>query len=220
MCHNAQNSLKIQRTNETAHIYGCSASVVRLRGLSSGIRSDRKKESEMRTQVNKSPDRRWRKLRVTLNVLAAFAIAGSVGCTPPAPSATTDNKAAASAPSKQAANPVVAKCVNCGRIESVREVVTKGEGTGLGAVGGAVVGGVLGNQVGGGQGKDLATVVGAVGGAVAGNEIEKRTKTTKSYEITVRLDDGSSRTFQEPNMPSWRPGDQVKINNGSIQLSR
>ena len=39
---------------------------------------------------------------------------------------------------------------------------------------GAVVGGLLGNQVGGGNGKTLATVVGAVGGGYVGNEIAKR----------------------------------------------
>ena len=102
-------------------------------------------------------------------------------------------------------------------VESVREVELKGEGSGLGAAGGAVVGGVLGNQVGGGRGKDLMTVVGAVGGAVAGNEVEKRVKSTKSYEITVRFDDGSSRAISEANAPSWRAGDKVRVVNGAIQ---
>ena len=40
---------------------------------------------------------------------------------------------------------------------------------------GAVVGGLLGNQVGGGKGKTLATIAGAVGGGYLGNEIAKRT---------------------------------------------
>ena len=39
---------------------------------------------------------------------------------------------------------------------------------------GAVVGGLLGNQVGGGRGKTLATIAGAVGGGYLGNEIAKR----------------------------------------------
>ncbi|MYM33850.1 glycine zipper 2TM domain-containing protein [Duganella sp. FT50W] len=38
---------------------------------------------------------------------------------------------------------------------------------------GAVVGGLLGNQVGSGNGRKLATIAGAVGGAYAGNEIAK-----------------------------------------------
>lgn len=37
---------------------------------------------------------------------------------------------------------------------------------------GAVAGGLLGNQIGGGKGKTLATVAGAIGGGYAGNRIE------------------------------------------------
>jgi len=110
-----------------------------------------------------------------------------------------------------------ARCAECGVIESVREIETKGEGSGLGAVGGAVVGGILGHQVGGGSGKKIATVVGAVGGAVAGNEVEKRVKSGKSYDITVRFEDGSSRVINEANAPTWRAGDRVKVVNGVIQ---
>ena len=36
---------------------------------------------------------------------------------------------------------------------------------------GAVVGGLLGNQVGGGNGKKLATVAGVIGGGMLGNQI-------------------------------------------------
>ena len=109
------------------------------------------------------------------------------------------------------------RCTECGVVESVREIETKGEGSGLGAVGGAVVGGVLGNQVGGGRGQDVMTVVGAVGGAMAGNEVEKRVKSTKSYSITVRLDDGSSRVISQASAPTWRAGDKVRVINGVIQ---
>ncbi|TFW10024.1 glycine zipper 2TM domain-containing protein [Oxalobacteraceae bacterium OM1] len=39
---------------------------------------------------------------------------------------------------------------------------------------GAVVGGLLGSQVGGGNGRTLATIAGAVGGGYVGNEVAKR----------------------------------------------
>jgi uncharacterized protein YcfJ len=39
---------------------------------------------------------------------------------------------------------------------------------------GAVIGGLLGNQVGSGDGKTLATIAGAVGGGYIGNEVAKR----------------------------------------------
>jgi outer membrane lipoprotein SlyB len=119
--------------------------------------------------------------------------------------------------STQAKSSSQAKCTECGVIDSIREVTTKGEGSGLGVVGGAVVGGLLGNQVGAGSGKDVATVVGAVGGAVAGNQIEKSVKSTKSYDITVRFEDGSSRVIHEANPSAWRLGDRVKVINGVIR---
>jgi outer membrane lipoprotein SlyB len=108
-------------------------------------------------------------------------------------------------------------CAECGVIESVREVATKGSGSGIGAVGGAVVGGLLGNQVGGGHGKGVMTVVGVIGGGLAGNEVEKRVKSTKSYSIAIRMDDGSTRSVSEASAPSWRTGDKVRIVNGVIQ---
>ena len=108
-------------------------------------------------------------------------------------------------------------CAECGVIESTREIAAKGTGTGLGAVGGAVVGGLLGSQIGGGKGQDVATVVGAVGGAVAGNEVEKRVKATTSYDVTVRMEDGSVRVVRLASIPTWRIGDHVKVVDGVIR---
>lgn len=42
-----------------------------------------------------------------------------------------------------------------------------------GTVIGAALGGLIGHQVGGGKGRDLATVAGAVGGGVAGHKIHR-----------------------------------------------
>lgn len=49
---------------------------------------------------------------------------------------------------------------------------------------GAVVGGLLGNQVGGGNGKKIATVVGAVGGGYAGNQVQGRMQANDTYTAT------------------------------------
>ena len=112
---------------------------------------------------------------------------------------------------------VAAICRECAVIEEVREVEKAGQASGAGAVGGAVVGGVIGHQVGSGRGNDVATVAGAVGGAFAGNQIEKQVKSTKSYEVTIRLDDGSRRVITEANPPTWRSGDKVKVVVGVIR---
>lgn len=129
----------------------------------------------------------------------------------------------APAPTAQAAPVAVqpapvapAICMNCGIIDSVREIEQKGEGTGLGAVAGGVAGAVVGSQIGKGSGKTAATVIGTVGGAVAGHQVEKHVRSTKKYEVLVRFEDGASRTFMFDAQPSWRIGDRVKVENNVI----
>ena len=107
-------------------------------------------------------------------------------------------------------------CADCGVVESVQAQEIKGQGTGIGAVGGAVVGGVLGHQVGSGRGNDLATVAGAIGGGFAGNEVEKNVKKTSNYVIRVRMEDGSYRTVTQASQPAVVAGDRVRIDNGNI----
>ncbi|MDB5917815.1 MAG: hypothetical protein JWR40_2049 [Massilia sp.] len=116
-----------------------------------------------------------------------------------------------------AAAPAKNRCSNCGNVESIREINTRAQGSGVGAAGGAILGGLLGNQIGGGHGRQLATVAGAVGGAVVGNQVEGNMKATHSYEIRVRLDDGSHRTFHQQNAPGWRQGDRVRVVKGALR---
>ena len=104
-------------------------------------------------------------------------------------------------------------------IESVREIEKTGDGSGLGAVAGGVAGGLLGRQTGNGRGRDVMTVLGAIGGAVAGNAVEKNVKKVKSYEVSIRFDDGSSRLITQSNPPAWRSGDRVKLVDGIISVN-
>lgn len=131
----------------------------------------------------------------------------STGATEISPSAAKPSAAeAASTPV-----PAAPACADCGVIESVRVVETKGEGSGLGAVTGGVVGGILGNQVGRGSGRAVMTVVGAGAGAYAGNEIEKNVKRSARYEIRVRMGDGSRRIFYQESQPALGPGQKVRV---------
>ncbi|HJV51198.1 MAG TPA: glycine zipper 2TM domain-containing protein [Noviherbaspirillum sp.] len=107
-------------------------------------------------------------------------------------------------------------CSSCGRVESVQPIQHQAKASGVGVVAGAVLGGVLGNQVGGGNGRTLATVAGAVGGGYAGNEIEKRTRSTTSYQVRVRMEDGSVRSFPFAQQPGWNVGDHVRVVNGHL----
>jgi outer membrane lipoprotein SlyB len=110
-------------------------------------------------------------------------------------------------------------CGSCGNVESIRQITTRAQGSGVGAGAGAILGGLLGNQVGSGHGRQLATVAGAVGGAVVGNQVEGNMKANHSYEIRVRLDDGSLRTFHQQSVPQWRTGDRVRIVKGGLRAA-
>lgn len=154
----------------------------------------------------------------------------------PAPAAAPAEKPKAAAAQRQRAEParvaaaeparveparpeparVAQVCGNCGSVISVNAIKHQGEGSGLGAVAGGVVGGVLGNQVGGGRGRTAATVVGAGAGAYAGHQIEKRAKSTETYSVAVRMDDGSTRSFNYENEPAFRAGDKVKVVEGAL----
>ncbi len=96
---------------------------------------------------------------------------------------------------------------------------------------GAVVGGVLGNQVGGGNGKKVATVIGAVAGGYGGKQVQKdmqtadvedRTQQTCStvqkkksklvgYDVRY-LHDGKLKTIRM----SEKPGEQLLVQNDQV----
>lgn len=94
-----------------------------------------------------------------------------------------------------------------------------GTGIGIGTIAGAVVGGVLGNQVGSGTGRTVATVAGAAGGAYIGDKIENRQQqqTANVYRFTIRMDSGSYQTLNQSTNAGFRVGDRVRIDNGSLQ---
>jgi len=109
-------------------------------------------------------------------------------------------------------------CVNCGVVEAINLVEVKGTGSYLGMIAGGVAGALLGSQVGQGRGTTAAQVAGAAGGAFAGNEIEKRMKTTKHYEVVVRLENGGSQTVSYETQPGFAVGAKVKVENGTLTV--
>jgi outer membrane lipoprotein SlyB len=123
-------------------------------------------------------------------------------------------KIALNAPAKPVATEV---CATCGVVSKVAVVDHPGEGTWMGTVGGAAVGAGLGSLVGKGTGRTVAIVAGALGGAFAGNKVEGKMKDKKYYEVTVKLDDGSTQsvTFETPDH-GFKEGDKVKLENKQL----
>jgi outer membrane lipoprotein SlyB len=104
-----------------------------------------------------------------------------------------------------------------GTIQAIDLVQGQRSGPGLGTVAGAVVGGVLGNQVGGGSGRAAATVAGAVGGGYVGNRMEQNTRTAdQAYRIAVRMDNGYVHTLTQSTAPNLQIGERVRVDNGVI----
>ncbi len=108
---------------------------------------------------------------------------------------------------------------NAGEVVAINAVQAPEPTTGLGAVGGAVAGGLLGNQVGGGRGRVLATIAGAVGGGFAGNGIEHVVRKATSYEVQVRMQDGSYRNFTYSTQPPVQVGERVRVSGDSLSTS-
>lgn len=112
----------------------------------------------------------------------------------------------------------VARCLNCGVIEAINLVEVKGEGSYLGKIAGGLAGIVIGNQIGEGNTKTVAQVAGAAGGAYVGNEIEKRVKTTKHYEVVVRLENGGTQTLTYAAQPPFAVGAKVKVDGNVLTV--
>ncbi|XUW91451.1 glycine zipper 2TM domain-containing protein [Burkholderia sp. M6-3] len=106
-----------------------------------------------------------------------------------------------------------------GEVVAVNTVQEAEPTTGLGAVGGAVAGGLLGNQVGGGRGRILTTIAGAVGGGLAGNGIEHAVRKATSYQVQVRMQDGSYRNFNYSTQPPVQVGERVHVSGDSLSAS-
>jgi outer membrane lipoprotein SlyB len=106
---------------------------------------------------------------------------------------------------------------NLGRVQNVAVVqVNEHTGTsGGGAVIGGLAGGVLGNQVGKGNGRKAMTVIGALAGGVAGNQIEasRNGVTVQYFDILVQLHNGQQVRVMEPAQggPNFFIGQYVKV---------
>jgi outer membrane lipoprotein SlyB len=107
-------------------------------------------------------------------------------------------------------------------VESVRQVQVPAKDNSdhlVGTIAGGVAGGVVGNQFGGGNGKTALTVLGAVGGALAGREVERNIRqqqTVTHYELTVRMNDGSTRQFRSAQPFAFASGDHVRVENNQL----
>ena len=142
-----------------------------------------------------------------------------------APAKTVPAPSGSQTPSYQQTYPAVAMqptsdhparpvCANCGTVESVSTVQREAKPSGVGVVAGGVLGAIVGNQIGKGSGRAVATVAGAVGGGWAGNAIEKNMKKTTVYQVHVRMEDGSLKTIEQASPAAV--GARVTVDGGTL----
>lgn len=110
-------------------------------------------------------------------------------------------------------------CATCGKVTAVNVVEKAGESNAVGLIAGGVAGAVLGHQVGGGFGKDLATIAGAAGGAYAGKKVQENMNAKKVWRVSVKYPDGKTARFDFANDPGLKTGDAVK-NSGNTVVRR
>lgn len=147
-----------------------------------------------------------------LSVLLGCALVATSLSAPLAAHAAASSGAASAA--GKASNATAARQ---GKVTDVREVQVKGQGSGVGVVAGAVVGGLLGNQIGKGSGNTIATVGGAVAGGFAGNEVEKNVKKSTRFKTTVQFEDGSVHDYTLGQR--YALGARVEVNGKKVTLA-
>lgn len=106
-----------------------------------------------------------------------------------------------------------------GTVHAIEVVRAEQDGIGVGAVAGAVVGGLIGHQVGEGDGNTAATVIGAVGGALVGHQLEKQMQQKPDqYRLIIRMENGAYQSLVQPtDFVDLRIGDRVRIDNGNVR---
>ena len=112
--------------------------------------------------------------------------------------------------------PVAKDCADCGRVTAVYLVDKEGDSNAVGLIAGGVAGALLGRQVGGGFGKDLATLAGAAGGAYAGQKVQETMNASKIWQVTVTYTNGGSARFDFAQDPGLKVGDSVKKSGNTV----
>ncbi|NUS38755.1 MAG: glycine zipper 2TM domain-containing protein [Lysobacter sp.] len=157
-----------------------------------------------------------------IRACALFAALTAAGCasTSPGYSSTYPSSTYPTAPAYGS----TASCYNCGTVTRI-EIASAGTSSvpnATGAVVGGIVGGVAGHELTKNSSRghqNLATVGGAVAGAVAGNAIQNRAQANNAtYNIYVRMDDGSTRVVTQTGLNGIQEGSLVRVDNGMATL--
>jgi len=106
--------------------------------------------------------------------------------------------------------------VNYGVIISATPVSIEGDkgSSTVGTIAGGAVGAILGSKIGGGLGSDIAAIGGAILGGVAGNEAAQGITQRQGVNLTIRLNSGQTIAVVQEVDPTmlFSVGQRVQIN--------
>jgi outer membrane lipoprotein SlyB len=110
-----------------------------------------------------------------------------------------------------------------GQVLGYSNVTIGGKKSGAGATVGAVSGGAIGAQFGGGtDDKILAGVAGAIAGALIGDAVEESATKQPGYQYEIRLDNGEIVYIVQPaDHPAYARGTRVDLvegRNGRVRI--
>ena len=103
------------------------------------------------------------------------------------------------------------QAVQLGTVLAVRSVEIAGQGSGIGAIGGALAGGAIGHQIGNGNGQKLATIAGALAGLMGGQALEGSAAKESGLLVTVRLDGGQVLAITQAADVQLAVGERVQV---------
>ena len=97
-------------------------------------------------------------------------------------------------------------------VEVCKDVQIRGQASTGDTVFGALLGGVIGNQFGGGKGKDAATILGAIVGAdVANKNTSKTGGTQRQCQVETRYEETQREVYSHSTVTFYNDGKQYNV---------
>ncbi|RKZ40174.1 MAG: hypothetical protein DRQ49_09250 [Gammaproteobacteria bacterium] len=104
-----------------------------------------------------------------------------------------------------------AEDVDEGVVESTEPATIRKDGTVIGTIGGAVIGGIAASTLGGGKGRDIFTTGGIILGSMLGDLFEKGVSDQNAFKIVVKLDSGQKIVVVQKADVTFEKGERVNV---------
>jgi len=98
------------------------------------------------------------------------------------------------------------------RVEVCKDVTVQGQASTGDTLFGALIGGAIGNQFGGGKGKDAATILGAIVGAdVANKNTSKPGSTQRQCQVETRYEETQRNVYSHSTVTFYYEGQRITL---------